>query len=193
MPLEIRVQVSVIVVLVALAGLFGRVWVPWARRPRGTLVRRERLSLLGRLRMHAGPALIVLALAVGGWAVGWVPVEAVRLAAAAIAVLLALPTRYTLTTEGIAVGRTPFRRWMEFGGVARRQGGVRLQGVTGARGMTVWLSGSRDDDEFVLLLRQLVRGSYKGSVGLTFAAEPSSEGNEETRPGPLDRARVANG
>src|SRR3712207_7517250 len=40
-----------------------------------------------------------------------------------------------------------------------RSDGVRLQGVAGARPLTVWLSGGRDDDEFVLLLRQLVRGS----------------------------------
>lgn len=49
--------------------------------------------------------------------------------------------------------------------MARRRGGVRLQGVAGARPQMIWLSGGRDDDEFVLLLRQLVRGSYKGSFG----------------------------
>jgi hypothetical protein len=42
---------------------------------------------------------------------------------------------------------------------------VRLQGVAGARPQTVWLSGGRDDDDFVLLLRQMVRGSYKGVLG----------------------------
>ncbi|MDQ2621994.1 MAG: hypothetical protein M3Y45_03040, partial [Actinomycetota bacterium] len=31
-------------------------------------------------------------------------------------------------------------------------------------GMTVWLSGDREDDQFVLLLRQLVRGSYQGWI-----------------------------
>jgi hypothetical protein len=82
-----------------------------------------------------------------------------------LALLLALPMRYTLTSRGIRAGWTPFRRWTEFGGVARRRGGVRLQGVAGARPLTVWLSGGRDDDDFVLLLRQLVRGSYKGHLG----------------------------
>ena len=56
------------------------------------------------------------------------------------------------------------RRWTEFGGVTRRRGGVRLQGVAGARGTTIWLSGNRDDDETVLLLRQLVRGLTFGAV-----------------------------
>jgi hypothetical protein len=46
-----------------------------------------------------------------------------------------------------------------------RGGAVRLQGVAGARPLTIWLSGGRDDDDFVLLLRQLVRGSYKGQLG----------------------------
>jgi hypothetical protein len=72
---------------------------------------------------------------------------------------------YTLTSQGMRPGKTPFRRWTEFGGVARRRGGVRLQGVAGARSQSVWLSGGREDDEFVLLLRQLLRGSYKGHLG----------------------------
>jgi hypothetical protein len=76
-----------------------------------------------------------------------------------------MPVHYTLTSTGIRSGGTPFRRWTEFGGVARRPGGVRLQGVAGARPQTIWLSGGRDDDELVLLLRQLVRGSYKGLMG----------------------------
>ena len=81
-----------------------------------------------------------------------------------LALLLSLPVRYTMTSRGIRAAWTPFRRWTEFGGVARRRGGVRLQGVAGARPLTVWLSGGRDDDDFVLLLRQLVRGSYKGAA-----------------------------
>ena len=64
-----------------------------------------------------------------------------------------------------------------FGGVARRPGGVCLQGVAGARSLGLWLSGGRDDDDFVLLLRQLVRGSYKGHLGpetdVTASAVPS--------------------
>ena len=48
--------------------------------------------------------------------------------------------------------------------------------------MTVWLSGSRDDDELVLLLRQLVRGAYKGQVGPEFARTSPDEQRSPSLP-----------
>ena len=180
-------------VLAGLVVLFGRVWMPWVDGPRGDVVHRERLSPFGRLRMHAPPPMLLLALTVVGWAVGQIPGAVVALVSVAIAVLVALPVRYTLTTDGIAVGRTPFRRWTEFGGVARRRGGVQLQGVAGARGMRVWLSGSRGDDEFVLLLRRLVRGSYKGHIGPAVGAAPSTERVDDPALGQLERVGATRG
>jgi hypothetical protein len=156
--------IALILILATLA-LFARVWVPWGERASGNLVRRETLSLLGRLRMH-GPAVALMFIAsVVPLAMGWIGPLTVLVITSLLALLLALPMRYTVTSRGIRAGWTPFRRWTEFGGVARRRGGVRLQGVAGARPQTIWLSGGRDDDEFVLLLRQLVRGSYKGHLG----------------------------
>lgn len=87
------------------------------------------------------------------------------LALIAVGILVALPIVVVLTDEGIALGRTPLRRWTEFGGVVRRRGGARLQGITRSPSLTIWLSDSRGDDEFVHMLRQLVRGSYKGEIG----------------------------
>jgi hypothetical protein len=156
--------VAVIVIAIALA-LYLRIWTPWGERASGNLVSRQTLSLLGRLRMH-GPAALTL------WLVSIVLLAAGRIAplttlvvTGLLVLLIAIPVRYTMTSRGIRAAWTPFRRWTEFGGVARRRGGVRLQGVAGARPLTVWLSGGRDDDDFVLLLRQLVRGSYKGQLG----------------------------
>jgi hypothetical protein len=145
--------------------LFLRVWRPWGEGASGNLVRREDLSLFGRLRMHGAPAALVLGSTLIAALIGWIGWWAAAVVVALVALLFILPVRYTLTSLGIRVGGTPFRRWTEFGGVARRPGGVRLQGVAGARPLTVWLSGGREDDEFVLLLRQLVRGSYKGELG----------------------------
>ncbi len=143
----------------------GRAWLPWTERPRGALIRRVPLPLLARLRMHGVPAALLLAEATAGWAFGLLPPVSIALVALTVVGFLLLPAAYTLTSEGIALGRHGFRRWTEFGGVARRAGGARLQAVGGRRGMTVWLGGSRDDDDFVLLLRRLVRGSYQGYSG----------------------------
>lgn len=155
----------VVVLVLAVVAFVGRIWVPWADAPRGAVVRRVPLSLLGRLRRHAVPGCALMVVGVAGWATGLIPLAVAAMAPIAVAVVVALPFRYTLTTEGIAAGRTPARRWTEFGGVVRRRGGVRLQGIAGSRGQTIWLSGNREDDEFVRLLRQLVRGAYKGHLG----------------------------
>ena len=155
---------ALILIAVTLA-LFFRVWVPWGERASGNLVGRETLSVLGRLRMHGPVVAVVFVASLVLLAMAKIGPLTVLLVTALLALLLALPVRYTMTSQGIRAAWTPFRRWTEFGGVSRRRGGVRLQGVAGARPLTVWLSGGRDDDEFVLLLRQLVRGSYKGQLG----------------------------
>ena len=174
---------ELILIAVTLA-LFFRVWVPWGERASGNLVGRETLSVLGRLRMHGPAAVLISVLAVVLLALGKIGPLTVLLLSALLALLLALPVRYTMTSQGIRAAWTPFRRWTEFGGVARRRGGVRLQGVAGARPLTVWLSGGRDDDEFVLLLRQLVRGSYKGQLGPE-AGIPAPEPVPSSSAGPI--------
>ncbi len=154
----------VIFMMVTLA-LFARVWVPWGAGVSGNLVRQEPLSILARLRMHGPAAIAIWVAAVVCLALGWIGPYTVLTVTGLLALLFVLPVSYTLTSQGIRAGWTPFRRWTEFGGVARRPGGVRLQGVAGAPPLTVWLPGGREDDDFVLLLRQLMRGSYKGQLG----------------------------
>lgn len=181
------VNVVAIILIAAALALFLRIWTPWGERASGNIVSRQRLSLLGRLRMH-GPAALAL------WLISLVLLIAGRIGpltalivTALLLLLLSLPVRYTMTSRGIRAAWTPFRRWTEFGGVARRRGGVRLQGVAGARPLTVWLSGGRDDDDFVLLLRQLVRGSYKGQLGPE-AGAPRTEAAVTPGAGPIGMA-----
>lgn len=157
--------IAPLILIIAAGALYTRVWLPWGERASGKLIRMESLSLFGRLRMHGPHVAALCVLAILTALLGWVnPVVALMAMVIAVSVIF-MPVHYTLTSAGIRSGGTPFRRWTEFGGVARRPGGVRLQGVAGARPQTIWLSGGRDDDEFVLLLRQLVRGSYKGFLG----------------------------
>lgn len=154
-----------IVLIIATLTLFTRLWTPGGGPAIGQLVRQEPLSILGRLRMHGPAAVALLVTSLVALALGWIGPLTLLIVVALLAILLALPMRYTVTSQGIRPGWTSFRRWTEFGGVARRSGGVRLQGVAGARPQTIWLSGGRDDDDFVLLLRQMVRGSYQGRFG----------------------------
>lgn len=158
-------HIAALILIIAAGALYTRVWLPWGEHASGNLVRLETLSLFGRLRMHGPHVAALCLLAIVTVVLGWVnPIVALLAMAIALSVIF-MPVHYTVTTTGIRSGGTPFRRWTEFGGVARRRGGVRLQGVAGARPQIIWLSGGRDDDDFVLLLRQLVRGSYKGFLG----------------------------
>ncbi|MGH2617104.1 MAG: hypothetical protein ACRDJC_17870 [Thermomicrobiales bacterium] len=185
--MNMNVNVVALILIVATLALFSRVWVPWGERASGNLVSRQTLSLFGRLRMHGPPAAIVFLISLVLLALGRIGPLTMLLVTGLLALLLALPVRYTMTSQGIRAAWTPFRRWTEFGGVARRRGGVRLQGVAGARPLTVWLSGSRDDDDFVLLLRQLLRGSYKGQLGPE-AGAPVGDAVPSPGPGPIGMA-----
>jgi hypothetical protein len=158
------VVVTNLAALAALLLLVSRVAQPWGRPARGRIIHKEPLSLLGRLRLFGLPGVLLLAAGAVGWWLGAVSAVVFDLVVLGVAALLATPVAYTLTPQGIALGRTTPRRWTEFAGVGRQRWGVRLQGVAGSRGMSVWLSGGRDDDAFVLLLRKLVRGSYQGWV-----------------------------
>ena len=178
--------VAFILIAVTLA-LFPRIWTPWGERASGNLVSRQTLSLLGRLRMHGPAALALWLISLVLLVTGRIGSLTALIVTGLLALLLALPVRYTMTSRGIRAAWTPFRRWTEFGGVARRRGGVRLQGVAGARPLTVWLSGGRDDDHFVLLLRQLVRGSYKGQLGPE-AGAPIPDPIPAPGPGPIGMA-----
>ncbi len=123
------------------------------------------IPILARARMHLASGTSALAvaviLAIAGTAPWWI------LAAPLFSygLLLLLPIKYTLTDAGIRLGATEFRRWTEFAAVRRAPGGARLIGVQRGRGMHVWLSGSRGDDEFILFLKKTLQDAYKGGRG----------------------------
>jgi hypothetical protein len=47
--------------------------------------------------------------------------------------ILAIPTRYVLTTEGVALNRSVFRPWAEFEGFVLDGGGIKLLALPGMR------------------------------------------------------------
>jgi len=154
----------VLVLLLLASGL--RVFRPFGLKLEGETTYAANMPLLARLRMHAIPVvigeLVVIAFILGRDAPIWTLVIPVI----AYAMLVAIPVKYILTTRGIRVGLTDFRRWTEFAGVSRSRGGVVMQGVPGSRRMMIWLAGGREDDEFIHLLRQSIRSAYKGDSAL---------------------------
>ncbi len=141
----------------------------WARRVRpgrrkleGARIASVPIPVLARARMHLGSGALAMAVAVilaTIDAVSWW----ILIVPALSYILMVLPRmHYTLTDAGIRLGLTEFRRWTEFAAVRRAPGGARLIGVQRGRGMHVWLSGSRGDDEFIHFLKQTMQGAYKG-------------------------------
>jgi hypothetical protein len=151
------------IILIALMALpWLRIARPGGRAISGRVIHTHPVPLLARMRMHLVPAVIVLLGAVGLVVFRDLPWWGIAVALASVVVLVATPIQYTLTTIGIRLGMTRFRRWTEFAGVSRAPGGARLQGAAGARDRRIWLSGSRGDDEFLALLRRMIRNAYKG-------------------------------
>ncbi|MGC4191255.1 MAG: hypothetical protein QM589_08820 [Thermomicrobiales bacterium] len=134
------------------------------------------LSLIARMRMHIVPAIIGTIVAVLLVRYGDAPLPTIAIPLVAYLILVALPTSYILTTEGVRLGSGTFRRWTEFAGAIRYRGGAMLQGANNRRGMRIWLGGDRGDDEFLLVLRHAIKDAYKGSEHpqvVAFASENS--------------------
>jgi hypothetical protein len=134
------------------------------RRVEGAIIVTMPIPFLSRVKRHGIPiavtAVATLALALPGMASPW---WFVLVGASAIG-LLRMPQAYTVTTRGIRAGHGNFHRWTEFAGVHRSPAGATLQTIRRGPGMPIWLSGSREDDEFVHLLRTLIRDSYQGKT-----------------------------
>lgn len=150
--------------------IIGLTWArlirPGLNRLHGTPLRIVPLPLLARLRMHAIPATFALLLTAVLVMRGDLPWWAMLAPIVSNALLIAIPVKYTLTNEGIRLGWTSFHRWTEFAGVRRAPGGARLVGVQRKFGLQIWLSGSREDDEFLQYLRHTVRNAYQGRANV---------------------------
>lgn len=134
------------------------------RRIEGSILQIRSIPALARVKRHTLPhalaAIAATTLAALDLASPWWIVVVL----ASFATIVAVPQRYVVTTRGIRTGRGSFRRWTEFAGVHRSKAGVTLQTIGRLPDVPIWLSRSRGDDEFVHLLRTLVRDSYKGKM-----------------------------
>lgn len=148
----------------------------------GEVLLKVPVSVLARLKMLWLPIALASFALIIGIALGRVSWWIALMYLAVYAVLLCIPISYTLTTVGIRTGSGTFRRWTEFAGVRRSPSGALLQGGPRASSYPIFLSGNREDDEFVLTLKNLVQDSYKGraTVRERLLGEPQSAGDTNT-------------
>jgi hypothetical protein len=160
------VKLLVVLLPIVIALTWARLIRPGVNHLEGTTLNVVPLPLLARMRMHALPSLFALALGFVLAATGIMSWWLMLLPLVSTILMMVLPVSYTLTDQGIRLGHAAFRRWTEFGGVRRAPGGARLQSVSGTRGMHIWLSRSRGDDEFLQVIRTLIKNAYKGKTGV---------------------------
>ncbi|MBA2248213.1 MAG: hypothetical protein H0W23_08795 [Chloroflexia bacterium] len=141
-------------------------WARWVRpgqsRLEGSRVATVPIPILARARMHLAAGALTAAVAVTLASVDAASWWILAVPAVSYILQVLVPIHYTLTDIGLRLGWTGFHRWTEFAAVRRAPGGARLIGVQRGRGMHVWLSGSRGDDEFIHFLKQMIRDAYKG-------------------------------
>lgn len=155
-------MIALIILSIFIVLSWLRVGRPSRRSLSGAILLDTGIPLLARIRMHLVTCTMVVAASLALVEFMDLPWWGPLVAMGSNVGLIGLPIRYRLTTNGIRVGWTPFRRWTEFAGVARAPGGARLQAVAGSRDKRIWLSGSRGEDEFLQLLRQMIKSAYQG-------------------------------
>lgn len=140
----------------------------------GKLIGVMPIPLLARLYMHVMPVVISIVTAV--LLAAFDVISRLWLLAPVVSgiLLVGVPLRYTLSDTGIQRSFGAFRRWTEFAGVERARGGARLKPLPNTHRAHIWLSGSRGDDEFLQLMRVLIRNAYKGKTDITVF--PGSQG-----------------
>lgn len=161
--------------------------IPWlrmirigSRRTDGTVIGVMPIPLLARIYMHMVPVSIALLTATAAIIIGVMPWWVLVLPILAGVLLVAVPLKYSVTDKGFCRTFGRFRRWTEFAGVERAHGGARLKPLRKSPPARVWLSGSRGDDEFLQLMRTLIRNAYQGRSELPpFPGETAPEVPED--------------
>jgi hypothetical protein len=125
----------------AIVGLFAamlvimlmRVALPIGVRIAGQPLGKITLSLGERVRLQRTNVYAIGAVMVVGALLRELPPLLELVAIVGVGAILAIPVRYVLTTEGIALNRVVFRPWSDFERVDRAPGRVTLIGRSGLR------------------------------------------------------------
>lgn len=114
-----------------------------------TLGMRERVRLQ-RTNIYAIGLVLLLVTATSS-----LPLIAELAVIAGVLGILAIPMRYVLTTDGIALNRSVFRRWSEFEGFQADSGGIKLVPQPGVRGFRIVTTAAKSQEITRALRRYL--------------------------------------
>ncbi len=157
---------AVVLLLALMLGIAAmRVYLPMGAKIEGkplgviTLTFRERM-LLQRTNLYMIGAVVLLG-AVSGFLSG--PLEMVALLATFV--ILMIPVRYRLTSQGIALNNVVFRSWTDFRGYREERASIVLDAVEGQRRFRLHLLGANRNVAVKALSRILARSTAEQQSG----------------------------
>ncbi|MEJ7761492.1 MAG: hypothetical protein WKF80_01735 [Thermomicrobiales bacterium] len=163
----------------ALAVMVARVApVPFLRSRRDAVTLHTYLvSTPYRIRRQRMPLVVLALVAVGEVGLGVVPSWELVVALLTAVVILVVPVRCVLSTEGVRIGWLPVRRWTEFGGLRVRRGTIHLQPISGSSGFEFPLRGRFEDGDLVAEVRGMITRAYKGAAMGDHTPEAQTSGD----------------
>jgi hypothetical protein len=138
----------------SLALMVSRIYLPWVRQPKEAVLLSYVVPFRLRVRMQRANIYGLAVLLVLGTIGHWIAPTALLLALGSTLLILAVPVRYTLTTTGIMLGRTPMYAWTMFGEMEPRPARVHLVGTDDWRPLDVWLPRPPDDARALVMIRR---------------------------------------
>ncbi len=165
-------------VLGSIVLMLARVYQPWVERPHDAVIPAYKVPLRARIRLQRFNAYAFVGLILFASVNSWLSAPFELFAIALGLTVLLLPIRYTLTSEGVVLGRTSVRRWTEFSGMELKPGRVRLKGADDWRDMEVWLPRSGEDEAVIAQLRRRIKVSPVRTVPSTRTSDKPTAGTK---------------
>jgi hypothetical protein len=141
---------------------------PWAKAPLpGKPLQTIPLGFLPRLLTYRSSLLALLSGCTLAFLAGWLPLNLVAMVAAFALIILLIPMRYTLTTQGVAVGDGIFHPWSDFSGFKAGKSSLQLAAPTNFVRLTLFVKSAEMDD----VLKHVQRHVKSKSSNLSFEGE----------------------
>jgi hypothetical protein len=143
----------------SLALMVARIYMPWVKRPKDGVLLSYVVPFRLRVRMQRANVYAIVGLLVLGAIGQWINSTSLLIALGSVMLILALPTRYTITKSGIMLGRTPIYHWSEFSAMEQRPGRIHLIGKDDWRPVDIWLPRPPDDAPVITMIRRYLPAS----------------------------------
>jgi hypothetical protein len=138
---------------------------PWAKAPlSGRPLQTIPLGFLFRLLAYRSSLLALLTGCALSYLAGWLPLNLAAMVAAFALIILLVPMRYTLTTQGIAVGDGIFRPWSDFSGFKAGKSSLQLAGASNFGRLTLFVKPAEMDNVLKHAQRHIKIQSSNSSI-----------------------------